>query len=100
ALRQSSSSLKEDRIIQQVERLQGRVGNAPPGAREARVRLVEIGQERIRRGALVVNVQAAAIALLAGRLLPFPAVSVAHFGNSGRLRRLNALASNVRIEEA
>src|SRR5713226_6210726 len=100
ALRQRLSGFEEDRVIEQVQRLQGSVGDAPPGTGESGIRFVEIRQERIRRGALVVNVQAAAIALLAHRLLPFPAVAVTHFCHSGRLRRLDALAADLRIEQA
>src|SRR5258708_6052115 len=52
AFGERAGGFEEHRVVEQVERLQGSIRDSPPCARQVRIRLVEVGQEWIRRGAL------------------------------------------------
>ena len=90
----------EHRVVEECERLEGRV--RPLAADNAHVGIgrVERSEHRVGAGALEPDVKPALVPLRTGGFDPLHAVGVGEFGDARRLRRLDRRPTDRRVQEA
>src|SRR5260370_20225978 len=96
SLCQALRGLEEYGIIQEIQRLQRRIRTSPAAGGSCRVRRIEVGQQRVRRGALKEDIQPTAVTGSTRALLPFHPVVVSkpQFPNRFRLKRPDTFSAN------
>ena len=93
---------KKTGSFSKIQRLQRRVRTLPPALRDDRFGRIEVHQQRVRRRPLEVDIQSAAITVVAFAFLP----AIVAFGavregrHTGRLRRLHALSTHVQRQQS